>query len=123
MINKSKFVLLASFIFILLSGCRNESTENQDETVENEIIIESEPEIETEAPTIALPYIVTFDENTGRLEINKNPESTSTSYTAEQVAEALNTKYPEIFLRVGELKQDTLDLHVDDATHLSQGMG
>lgn len=116
-----KFLLLMFLTFILISGCRNENTENQDETVDSVTVIESEPVAEPEE--IALPYIVTFDDNTGKLEIEKNRESTTYSYTAEQIAVALNKKYPEITLQVGERKQDTLELRVDDATYLSQGMG
>lgn len=118
---KLKFLLLTSLTVLWLSGCRNDSTEGQDETVENVTVIE--PETEAVPEDIALPYIVTFDDNTGRLEIEKNPESMTNSYTAEQIAAALNKKYPEIVLHVGERKQDTLELRVDDATYLSQGMG
>src|SRR5690606_42143085 len=116
-----KFLLLMFLTFILISGCRNENTENQDETVDSVTVIESEPVAEPEE--IALPYIVTFDDNTGKLEIEKIPESTTYSNTAEQIAVALNTKYPEITLQVSVTHLDTLVLSAHDYTQLTHCMG
>lgn len=70
-----------------------------------------------------LPYIVLYDDSTGKFNIEKNPASETVAYTPEALAGALNHKYAEIQLRVGERRKDTLDLHIDSPFYLTQSIG
>jgi len=119
-----KFLLFTSLALVLLNGCMNDSSENKTaDTTTVETDVPSDSVSKSESSTNSLPYIVNYDDSTGRLEIDKNPASDSLSLNSEQLTLALKNKYPEINLRVGERKNDTLELYIDDATYLTQSMG
>lgn len=124
---KLKSLLIVLTVSILLSGCMNNNTEDQNKendsiSIEQKNTAPDSASI-SETPLVPLPYIVNYDESTGRFEIDKNPAAETVAFTSEQLAFALKNKYPEIDLRVGERKRDTLELHIDDATYLTQNIG
>jgi len=125
---KFKFLLIGLTAIFLVNGCANENTEDQNKKSDSLNLDQEELSLSDSASmnknsVMPLPYIVNYDENTGRFEIDKNPQAETNSLTSEQIVKALKNKYPEIDLRVGEKKGDTLELLIDDATYLTQSIG
>lgn len=119
-----KSILLSSLALVLLNGCMTDQSENTtNDTITEETITPSDSAQIIENPLQPLPYVVNYDDATGRLEIEENPVADTTSLNSDQLVLALKNKYPEINLRIGDRKQDTLDIHIDDATYLTQSIG
>lgn len=114
-----KFFLLALSTLVLLNGCMTDSSENNEitdtlSTQSNEVV---------ENASAQLPYEVNYNEESGRFSIVENPETETTPLNGETLTSALKNKYPEIDLRLGDKRNDTLDVYIDDASYLTQNIG
>ena len=123
-----KIIFLNLALLLLMAACSNDRSQTQDEAdssamADQGMVADSAALAPTEAGIQPLPYIVQYDDNTGKFNIDRNPAAETVVYTAEAVADALNHKYAEIQLRVGERRQDTLDLHIDSSFYLTQSIG
>ncbi|TCK85814.1 hypothetical protein [Albibacterium bauzanense] len=114
-----KFFLLVLSTLILLNGCMTDSSENNE--VADTLSTQSNEEVEN--VSAQLPYEVNYNEETGRFSIVENPETETTSLNGETLANALKNKYPEIDLRLGDRRNDTLDVYIEDASYLTQNIG
>src|SRR3546814_12261028 len=114
-----KFFLLVLSTLILLNGCMTDSSENNE--VADTLSTQSNEEVEN--VSAQLPYEVNYNEETGRISIVENPETETTSLNGEKLANALKNKYPEIDLRLGDRRNATLDVYIEDAYYLKQNIG
>src|SRR5690554_4155100 len=115
-----KLLVLALSTFMLLNGCMTESTENNEladslNTQDNQVVDSS--------TSTSLPYEVNYNEETGRFSIVENQETNTVPQTGEMLILALKNKYPEIELRLGDKRNDTLDVYIDNAFYLTQSIG
>lgn len=111
---------------LILNACVSDSRQNAQEqdsivVIDSTSVIDTTSDVDLTPP--ALPYIVVFSEETARFNIIENPDDSGFVPNGDGYVEALNTKYPEINIRMGDQRSDTLDVFIDDATHLTQGMG
>jgi len=116
---KINFFLIACSVLILLNGCINDSNVNENEVTDT-LSTQSK---EVENTSAQLPYEVNYNEETGRFSIVENSEAEATSLNGEVLVNALKKKYPEIDIRVGDKRNDTLDVFIDDASYLTQNIG
>jgi len=116
---KIKFFLIGWSVLILLNGCVSDSSESNNELTDT-LSIQSN---EAESTSAELPYEVSYNEETGRFSIVENPEPAAASLDGKILVNALKSKYPEIDLRLGDRRNDTLDVYIDDASYLTQNIG
>lgn len=112
------FVLATSTLF-LLNGCITDSNESN-ETADT---LSTQSNKEVGNTSAQLPYEVNYSETTGRFSIVENPEVEATPLNEKGLTDALENKYPEIELRLGDKRSDTLDVYIDDASYLTQNIG
>jgi len=113
---------LLPFVLVLIaSSCQNESRNNASEAIHEDPA--SEIAADMGAPLPALPYIAFFDEESEKLEAEKNVDFDQTSLTVDALTLALRTNYPEIGLQVDRTSNDTLFVRIVDASYLTQQMG
>lgn len=123
----TKYLILSLLIFsLILNACVSDSQQNDQEqdsivVIDSTSIIDTASSVDLTSP--ALPYVVVFNEETARFSIIENPDDPGFKPNGAGYVEVLNTKYPEINIRMGDRRLDTLDVFIDDATHLTQGMG
>lgn len=108
-------------IAFLLSGlicivsCKNKTepkvTDTDSAKVSDERVIISSP-----------PYSVEYDEKTQQLNLVRSNQSIEGA-DMEDIIRSLNKKYEDIKLDLVKAGQDTIDLKIDDAKKLTQGMG
>src|SRR5690554_4801253 len=99
------FVLATSTLF-LLNGCITDSNESN-ETADT---LSTQSNKEVGNTSAQLPYEVNYSETTGRFSIVENPEVEATPLNEKGLTDALENKYPEIELRLGDKRSDTLDV-------------
>ena len=116
---RTKFFLLGLSVLILLNGCASDNSESSSELADTSSIQSNE----VESSSTQLPYEVNYNEETGRFSIVANPESTTAPSDGKMLADALKSKYPEIDLRIGDRRNDTLDVYIDNASYLTQNIG
>lgn len=114
-----KFLLITCSTLILLNGCISDSSENKDGVTDT--LSTQSKEVDNER--VQLPYEVNYNEETARFSIVENPEAGTSSLSSEKLVTALKNKYPEISLHVGDRRNDTLDVYIDDAAYLTQSIG
>lgn len=114
-----KFFLLALSILTVLNGCMTDSSETNEVT--DTLSTQSTESIDD--VSAQLPYEVNYSEETGRFSIVENPEIETASLNGKMLTNALNKKYPEIDLRLGDKRNDTLDVYIDNASYLTQNIG
>lgn len=119
-------ILALLLISLVLHGCvsdQNKVGDNQDSAIvsDSAAVIDTVSGVDMTPP--ALPYVVVFNEENERFEIIENDDDQNFTPNGEGYVEALNTKYPEINIRQGEFRQDTLNVFIDDATYLTQSIG
>lgn len=114
-----KLFLIICSVLILLNGCMNDSSENKNEVIDTL----STQSNKIENTSTQLPYEVNYNEETGRFSIVENPETETASLNREVLINVLKNKYPEIDLHVGDKRNDTLDVLIDDASYLTQNIG
>lgn len=117
---KTRQLSLAVFALMALS-CQNES--RKDAAKETSGDPASEIATDLGAPLPALPYLAVFDDESERMEVQKNPEFDQALLTVDALTQALIANYPEIKLEVDRVSNDTLFVKLIDATYLTQQMG
>lgn len=117
-IKRIAFILFAS---ISILACRNEEGNRQEQQAARST--DTDKHISATTKTLTLPFIAVVDSVTTRIELQENPQKSQIPLNKEELAEALNIKYPEIKLEIGEVSQDTLSVSISDATFLTQQMG
>lgn len=121
-----KYLTLAMLIFA--AACTRDTSQSE-ETADSTAMADrplsgdSTASVPEDPGIQPLPYIVQYDQQTGKFNIDKNPAAETVAYTAEALANALNHKYAEIQLRVGDRRNDTLDLYIDSSFYLTQSIG
>lgn len=123
-----KITFLSLAVLLAMAACSSDNSQTRDQAdssgmADQGMAKDSAALVPAEAGVQPLPYIVQYDDNTGKFNIDKNPAAETVVYTSEAVANALNHKYAEIQLRVGERRNDTLDLHIDSSFYLTQSIG
>ena len=116
---KFKICLLSGLLLVLINGCVNDTTTNSNEAIDT--LGAQKQEMET--PAMQLPYEVEYDEVSGEFSIVENPDTLMSAINAQMLIDALEKKYPEIAVRVGDKRNDTLEVYIDDATYLTQNIG
>lgn len=76
-----------------------------------------------EHKSLVLPYIAEVNDQTAAVYLKENPQRSQVPLTKDELAEALNIKYPEIYIEAGEEKSDTLYVSIPEATFLTQQSG
>ncbi|WP_028296578.1 hypothetical protein [Olivibacter sitiensis] len=104
----------------LLIACQNESQQRQET---DGITATDTPADSSETKTLVLPYEVVFNEDDASFEVKPNPQNSSVPLNKEELAEAINIKYPEIMIELGESAGDTLFVKIPNAAYLTQNMG
>ncbi|MFC3196544.1 hypothetical protein ACFOET_02845 [Parapedobacter deserti] len=119
----SLFRTLAASLCIMTAfvSCRNEYRDNDSEQTPGNVAGEITEDMGALLP--ALPYIAAFDETSERLIAEKNPDFDRALLTADDLAQALMTNYPEITIEVDSVSNNTLHLQIPDARYLTQQMG
>lgn len=120
--NKSRkflFLLLASLSFFW--NCQNQTKEEK--KTEQEQIEGNEKQLLEETKTLSLPFVAVVNNETTQIEIQENPQKSKVPLNKEELAEALNIKYPEIHLEVDKISHDTLSVNIPNATYLTQQAG
>jgi hypothetical protein len=117
--SRIKLLVLTISTLMLLNGCMTESTENNEladslNTEDNRVI---------DSASTSLPYEVSYNEETGRFSILENQEVETLPLNGDMLIHALKNKYPEIDLRLGDKRNDTLDVYIDNAFYLTQNIG
>lgn len=125
-INLTKFFFLGLGCAMLFftAACQNESSRQTDEG--NAIKQDSMDVAYTDSAntkTLVLPYEVIFNEDKASFEIKPSTEKSAVALDKDELAEALNIKYPEIGLELGSVAGDTLFVRIADATYLTQNFG
>ena len=116
--SRIKIGLFVWSVLILLNGCVNDSNST------NEIPSDtSSEENQISDEVVQLPYEVVYDAETNLFSIEENSDTSQTSLNANMLVHALENRYPEISLRVGDKRKDTLDVYIDDASYLTQSIG
>lgn len=122
----TKYLFLTLSLFILLNSCVSDSQQS-DQDQDSAVVIDSASIVDTtsgiDLTPPALPFVVIFNEETERFDIVENTENQDFTPNGNGYIEALNSKYPEINIRMGDRRQDTLDVFIDDATYLTQSIG
>lgn len=113
-------------VFIILAGlfgsCRNNTHENQGNQQET-MVDTADKQMLEESKTLTLPYIAVVDSTSTIIEIKENPQKSKIPLNRDELAEALNLKYPEIHLVVEGLSHDTLKVKIPEADYLTQQYG
>lgn len=116
------------FTSLILQSCvsdQNNAENDQDSAIviDSAAIRDTMSDSGVDLTPPALPYVVVFNEESGRFDIVENPDDQNFTPNGEGYVEALNIKYPEISIRQGERHLDTLNVFIDNATYLTQSIG
>jgi len=114
-----KIILI--FILVLPYACQNRTNEKVSD--QQYSTPQDDQQASDEEKTLSLPYIAVVDSLTHKLKMEENPEKSAVTLNKEDLAEALNVKYPDIKLQIGRVYRDTLTVHIPDATALTQDYG
>lgn len=121
---RKSITILKVIILVFFIACQgNRSDREAEDKSLQEQQADADPHALDEAKTLTLPYVVVADIETGDIEIEENPQKSKVPLNKEELLEALNIKYPDINLALGTLSHDTLQIHIDDATSLTQQYG
>ena len=110
-----KYINYVFFLLVLFISCRNEIKVTDQETADT-VLADSSAEI------TVLPYSVEYDEKTQALNLVRNKENIG-NMDAADVIRVLNEKYQDIKLDLINARTDTIQVKIDDARKLTQGMG
>lgn len=116
-----RYLVIPLLILTSTFSCRNESRENKEPGVREEVAEEIAEDMG--APLPALPYLAVFDEQTEQLKVEKNTDFNSTLLNPDALTQALVANYPEIKPEIDRISNDTLYLYITDAQYLTQQMG
>ena len=113
-------LLLLTFPLVFLN-CQNQT--NEEKKTEGNQTNENEKRPLADTKTLTLPFIAVVNDKTDKIEIQENPQKSTVPLNKEELAEALNIKYPEIHLEVNKISSDTLLVNIPNATYLTQQAG
>jgi len=113
-------LLLLTFPLVFLN-CQNQTSEEKKN--EGKTTSENEKRPLADTKTLTLPFIAVVNDKTDKIEIQENPQKSTVPLNKEELAEALNIKYPEIRLEVNKISNDTLLVNIPNATYLTQQAG
>lgn len=113
-------LLLLTFPLVFLN-CQNQTGEEK--KTEGKPTSENEQQPLADTKTLTLPFIAVVNDKTDKIEIQENPQKSTVPLNKEELAEALNIKYPEIHLEVHKISHDTLMATIPNATYLTQQAG
>lgn len=114
--------LLLSILFAALFLSCQQNTDNKN-TSEGDSLAEANGQELEVAKTLTLPYVAVMDSASTYIEIKENPQKSKIPLDQEELAEALNIKYPDIKLSVNKVSHDTLYVDIPVATFLTQQYG
>ncbi|MDM8173861.1 MULTISPECIES: hypothetical protein [Olivibacter] len=114
-------IIIITMMSFLIFACRNEQENKANRTSSD--TVDTAKTISSASKTLTLPFIAVVDSNTTRIELQANPQKSKVPLNKEELAEALNIKYPEIKLELGKTSHDTLLVNIPSATFLTQQMG
>lgn len=100
---------------ILVASCRNET---EPKVSDKDSTLVSDEEVILTSP----PYNVEFDEKTQGLSLIRSNESLKGA-DLNDIISSINKKYQDIKLNLVKAGRDTIELKIDDAKQLTQGMG
>ncbi|MEJ6982163.1 hypothetical protein WG906_16960 [Pedobacter sp. P351] len=100
---------------ILVASCRNET---EPKISDKDITLVSDKDGSLASP----PYNVEFNEKTQRLSLIRSNESLEGA-DLNAIISSINKKYQDIKLNLVKAGRDTIELKIDDARQLTQGMG
>ncbi|MGB4775729.1 MAG: hypothetical protein WBP45_11180 [Daejeonella sp.] len=103
------------FALILLASCQSNEKENKGLTSSNNEA--------SEEKKLDVPWIVTDNEKTQKLEIKKNPAADASNLNVQDIIDALNIKYPQIKLEWVKQEGEKAFVKIIDADYLTQQMG
>ncbi|WP_134088410.1 hypothetical protein [Olivibacter sp. XZL3] len=117
-IKRIAFILFTS---VAILACRNEEGNKEEQRATR--TTDTDKDLSETSKTLTLPFIAVVDSTTTRVELQENPQKSKIPLNKEELAEALNIKYPEIKLEIGKTSHDTLSVSIQNATFLTQQMG
>jgi len=120
-VNKGIFVLWVGLI--LLGSCQNNNQESYQDNGQETAIDTADEQLLNESKTLTLPYVAVLDSISNNIEIQENPQKSKVPLNKDELAEALNIKYPEIYLVVDGISHDTLQVTIPKAAYLTQQAG
>ena len=100
---------------ILVASCRNET---ESKVSDKDSTLVSDEDVVLTSP----PYTVEFDEKTQGLSLIRSNESLEGA-DLNDIISSINKKYQDIKLNLIKAGRDTIELKIDDAKQLTQGMG
>lgn len=110
------------FALILLASCQSNEKEDKNQTSGNTEPAKSNI-VPPEEKRLDVPWIVTDNEKTNKLEIKKNPAADASNLNVQDIIDALNIKYPQIKLEWVKQAGEKAFVKIDDANYLTQQMG
>lgn len=119
--NSRFYGLLFTALFWVVACQQN--TNEKDTNDQQELVDHSASQSLNEGKALVLPYIAEVNDETSEVYLKENPQRSPIPLTKEELAEALNIKYPEITIQAGEIKTDTLHITIPDPTFLTQQSG
>jgi len=120
-INKGIFVLGAGLF--LFASCQNNDRASYQDNGQEMTVDTADKQLLDESKTLTLPYTAVIDTQTTLISIEENPQKSKVPLNKEELAAALNIKYPDIHLVIDSLSHDTLRVHIPEATYLTQQYG
>src|SRR5690606_17784880 len=117
------FRKLSSTLLISIIGLTSCQYNNQTKENTNNIDSSSVDSSASVESTLSLPFQAVYNEKTDRFEIRKNTDLSYVARNVEDLANALNSKYPEITIIIERKENDTLMVRIPEATSLTQTSG
>src|SRR5690606_3197840 len=101
---------------LIFSACQSDSSGGDAE--------EEAAEVSTDhSKTLVVPWIIVQNDSTGMMEIRREPAADMTNLEVQDIVDALNLKYPSVYLEWVEQKGNKCFVRIDDATYLTQQLG
>jgi len=114
-----KKITILALLAIVFAACQSNSNKDSD----NQKLADTDKHLMDESKTLTLPYVAVMDSASTYIKIEENPQRSKIPLTKDELAEALNIKYPEINLAVNKVSNDTLYVDISDASFLTQQYG
>jgi len=116
-----KKTIVYVLVLLTITAC-NSDTKDSESTSENKEVVEA-PKVTQPAQLADVPWAAILDSTSQIISMTKTEEVKDEDLNVANVAEALNRKYPDIFITDPTIKNDTVFVKIKDATYLTQGTG
>lgn len=116
------FPWLGCAMLFLMAACQNESSQRTNGSGDT-VLGGGVDSVADTTKTLVLPYEVVFNDENASFEVRPNPQNSSIALDKDELAEALNIKYPEIGIELDTSRGDTLFVKILDAAYLTQSLG